>query len=141
MRAKEYLSQTAVLTRRIKQVEDRIEELRTEVSSPKAIRYDKDNIQSSPAGDALAAYMVRIEAETLKLIALKEEYLTLYSEIRDRINAVMPGLYADVLFMRYIEQKPFVRIADELGFGYEWTCRLHGRALQKFTELNPDVCQ
>lgn len=80
MTAKEYLSQAAVLKRRIKQLEDRVEEIRTEVASPKAIRYDKDMIQSSPSGDALANYMIRLEKEEQKLIRCKEQYLDKYEE-------------------------------------------------------------
>ena len=102
MTAKEYLSQAAVLKRRIKQLEDRVEEIRTEVASPKAIRYDKDMIQSSPSGDALANYMIRLEKEEQKLIRCKEQYLDKYEEIRNRIIKVMPGIYSDILFMRYL---------------------------------------
>ena len=93
MTAKEYLSKAAVLRRRIKQVETRIEEIRAEVSSPKAIRYDKDMIQSSPSGDALANYVIRLDTEEQKLIRLKEQYLDMYEEIRQRLIAVNPDIY------------------------------------------------
>ena len=139
MTAKEYLSQAAVLKRRIKQLEDRIEEIRSEVSSPKAIRYDKDMIQSSPSGDALANYMIRLEKEEQKLIRCKEQYLDKYEEIRSRIIKVMPGIYSDILFMRYLEQKSLVIIADELNYSYEWVCRLHGRALLTFSSMYHDT--
>lgn len=135
MTAKEYLSQAAVLKRRIKQVEDRIEEIRTEASSPKAIRYDKDMIQKSASGDALASYMIRLEKEETKLYKLKEQYLETYEEIRVRLISVNPDIYSDVLYMRYLEQKTLVQIAEELNYSYEWTCRLHGRALLAFSRL------
>lgn len=139
MTAKEYLSQAATLKRRIKQIEDRIEELRTEASSPKAIRYDKDMIQSSPSGDALANYVIRLDTEERKLIRLKEQYLDIHEEIRQRIIQILPGIYSDVLYMRYLEQKPLVVIAEELNYSYEWTCRLYGRALQAFSRTFPDL--
>lgn len=139
MTAKEYLSQAAVLKRRIKQLEDRIEEIRTESSSPKAIRYDKDMIQSSPTGDALANYVIRLEKEESKLLKLKEHYLDTYEDIRIRLISVNPDIYSDVLFMRYLEQKPLGQIAEELNYSYEWTCRLHGRALQAFQRSNRDI--
>lgn len=139
MTAKEYLSQAATLKRRIKQIEDRIEELRTEASSPKAIRYDKDMIQSSPSGDALANYVIRLDAEEQKLIRLKEQYLDMYEEIRQRLIAVNPDIYSDVLYMRYLEEKPLAKIAEELSYSYEWTCRLHGRALLAFSRTFPDL--
>lgn len=140
MTAKEYLGQAALLRRRIKQVEDRIEEIRTEASSPKAIRYDKDMIQSSPAGDALAKYIIRLEAEERKLIRLKTQYLDTREEIRKQLAAVTPGIYSDLLYMRYLEEKSLGQISEELNYSYEWTCRLHGRALLAFQEMYPDVC-
>ena len=139
MTAKEYLSQAAVLKRRIKQLEDRIEEIRSEVSSPKAIRYDKDMIQSSPTSDAFANYVIRIEKEESKLIKLKEQYLETYEDIRVRLISVNPDIYSDLLFMRYLEQKTLVQIAEELNYSYEWTCRLHGRALLAFLRNNRDI--
>lgn len=139
MTAKEYLSKAANLKRRIKQTEDRIEEIRTEMAHPKAIRYDKDMIQSSPTGDALANYMIRLDKEEKKLLRLKEEYLDKYEEIRQRIIQVMPGIYSDVLYMRYLERKTLVTIAEELNYSYEWTCRIHGRALQDFSRRFPDL--
>lgn len=139
MTAKEYLSQAAVLKRRIKQIEDRIEELRSEVENPKAIRYDKDMIMSSPTGDALVNYMVQLEKEEHKLIRLKDQYLDLHIEIHERIGRVRPDIYADILYMRYLENKTLVQIAEELNYSYEWTCRLHGRALQAFSRMFPDI--
>lgn len=140
MTAKEYLSQAATLKRRIKQIEDRIEELRTEASSPKAIRYDKDMIQSSPSGDALANYMIRLDHEERKLIRLKEQYLDIHEEIRNRILLVRPDLYADVLYMRYLEGKSLVDISEELLYSYIYVCKLHGRALLEFARKNPEIC-
>ena len=140
MTAKEYLSQAATLKRRIKQIEDRIEELRTEASSPKAIRYDKDMIQSSPSGDALANYMITLDHEERKLIRLKEQYLDIHEEIRNRILLVRPDLYADVLYMRYLEGKSLVDISEELSYSYIYACKLHGRALLEFARKNPDIC-
>ena len=135
MTAKEYLSQAAALKRRIKQVEDRIEEIRTELSSPKAIRYDKDMVQSSPTSDAFANYVIKLEKEESKLLKLKEQYIETFEEIRVRLISVNPDIYSDLLYMRYLEQKTLVQIADELNYSYEWTCRLHGRALLAFSRI------
>ena len=139
MTAKEYLSQATVLKRRIKHVEDRIKEIQEEASSPKAIRYDKDMVQASANGDALTNYMIRLEREELKLVHYKEQYLDKYWEIRERIIKVTPGVYSDILYLRYLENKTLVQIADELNYSYEWVCRLHGRALLTFARTHDDI--
>lgn len=139
MTAKEYLSQATVLKRRIKHCEDRIKEIQAEASSPKAIRYDKDMVQASATGDALVNYMIRLEREESKLLRYKEEYLDKYWQIRERIIQVTPGIYSDVLYLRYLEQKTLVQIAEELNYSYEWVCRLHGRALLAFARTHDDI--
>lgn len=139
MTAKEYLSQATVLKRRIKHVEDRIKEIQEEASSPKAIRYDKDMVQASANGDALTNYMIRLEREELKLVHYKEQYLDKYWEIRERIIKVTPGVYSDILYLRYLENKTLVQIAEDLNYSYEWVCRLHGRALLAFARMHDDI--
>ena len=139
MTAQEYLNQAAELKRRIRQEEDRIKFIRSEMESPRPIRYDKDMIQKSTSGDAMERYMIKLEKEEKRLLKLKEKHIDTFHRIRQRILRVRPGLYADILYMRYLEEKSFNTIADELCYSYEWTCRLHGRALQDFARRNPDI--
>jgi DNA-directed RNA polymerase specialized sigma subunit len=84
--------------------------------------------------------MIRLDHEERKLIRLKEQYLDIHEEIRNRILLVRPDLYADVLYMRYLEGKSLVDIAEELLYSYIYVCKLHGRALLEFARKNPDIC-
>lgn len=109
------------------------------MSSPKAIRYDKDMVQSSPSDDALANYLAKLTKEEKWLEKLKEEYVDKRIEINRMILDVTPGLYSDILYMRYCEEKSIVQISDELHYTYEWTCKLHGKALLEFSRVHPDI--
>lgn len=139
MTAKEYLNQAAELKRRIRQEEDRIKFIRSEMESPRPIRYDKDMIQKSASGDAMERYMIKLEKEEKRLLKLKEKHIDTFHRIRQRIMHVQPSLYADVLYMRYLEGKTIGVIANEMHYSYEWTCKIHGRALQDFSRRNPDI--
>lgn len=139
MTAKEYLNQAAELKRRIRQEEDRIKFIRSEMESPRPIRYDKDMIQKSASGDAMERYMIKLEKEEKRLLKLKEKHIDTFHRIRQRIMRVQPSLYADVLYMRYLEGKTIGAIANELHYSYEWTCKINGRALQDFSRRNPDI--
>lgn len=139
MTAKEYINQAAELKRRIRQEEDRIKFIRSEMESPRPIRYDKDMIQKSASGDAMERYMIKLEKEEKRLLKLKEKHIDTFHRIRQRIMRVQPSLYADVLYMRYLEGKTIGAIANELHYSYEWTCKIHGRALQDFSRRNPDI--
>ena len=135
--AKEYLSQAAAIRRRIRQIESRIVEIREEMEHPKAIRYDKDMIQSSPNGDEMTNFMIRLDKEQQRLLSAKNSYLDVRIEIESKIKTIMPEIYADILYMRYMEERNLADIAEELSYSYEWVCRLHGRALQAFSRAFP----
>ena len=145
MTAKEYLSQLATIKRRIGFIEERIQELDEEAMSPKAIRYDKINVQRSPSGDAFADYEARKGKEIERLKRVKIEHLDKYTEIRKRIAKVTPPIFADVLYMRYVGNKkhPYGMklqdIADKLDCAYETACRWHGKALEIFKKCNQDL--
>ena len=79
--------------------------------------------------------LIKLEKEESKLLKLKEQYIETFEEIRVRLISVNPDIYSDLLYMRYLEQKTLVQIADELNYSYEWTCRLHGRALLAFSRI------
>ena len=136
MTAKEYLSQLATLKRRIGFVEDRIRELESDAMSPKAIRYDKINVQQTASGDAFANYAAKAEEERSRLYKLKGEYIEKRNEIRKKISKVTPFLYADVLYMRYVDGMKLREIADDLNCVYETACRWHGKALKIFEKCN-----
>lgn len=69
----------------------------------------------------------------------------LWDEIQDYISASIDKRYEiekiistldepdlqRLLRYRYINNEKFEAIAQKMGYGYEWTCRLHGQALNK----------
>lgn len=132
MTAKQYLSQVRRLRHLVKREQDQIAEIRAMAESVGAIRYDKDIVQSSPTNDALPNYMIRLtEAETRAQQKI-EEYFDLMTTVRKQLDQITPGLYSDILYMRYIEGKNLYRIAEELNYSHEWIRHAHGRALQAF---------
>lgn len=132
MTAKQYLSQIRRLRHLIKREQDQIADIRSMAESVGAIRYDKDPIQSSPANDAMPNYIIQLtEAETRAKQRI-EEYLELVMTIRTQLDQITPGLYSDILYMRYIEGKNLYRIAEELNYDYNYIRKIHGRALQAF---------
>ena len=139
MTAKEYLSQAAVLKRRIEEVEYRIEQIETEMSSPKGVRYDKPMIQSSPTSDSLAYYVARLQNEKEKKQKLKDDYLDMYHKLECQINCIMPELYCSILTRVYLQHKTLVVVSKELNYSYVQMCRLHGFALLTFARTYPDI--
>lgn len=132
MTAKEYLNQLRRLKQKQRRVDEEIQTLDAALSSAGAIRYDKLNVQVSPE-NRMEAGIVRLSELRQKLVDLKIEYYDLYVVISHQVNELDAiGLYKDILVMRYFEQKPFWKIADELHYDQKYITNCHGKALQIF---------
>lgn len=132
MTAKQYLSQALRLRRLIRQTEEQIANIKLMATSTGAIRYDKDNVQSSPTNDAMTDYVVRLEAAEERARKLVMDYLETYMMIDNQIRQIMPGIYADVLYLRYIKGMTLEQIGEDLNYSEGYIRNVHGRALQAF---------
>ena len=133
----QFLKRAFYIRLQIKDVDERIEQIRHRMSSVGAIRYDKINVQSSPDDPMLSNIAKLMEAEQ-KLIELEAQLETVSAEIRAKINEMDNELYKTILIKRYIYNKPIKRIAYDINYSLDWTWDLHRRALKAFNEvLNP----
>lgn len=132
MKPKEYLLQAQKARNRYYRALEDIERIRTLAEGVKAIRYDKDNVQSSPDPDRFAEYMARLDAAKARLMKAADEYLTWYTTIREQIDSIEPEIYSYILNLRYIQMMPLWKIADETGYTIRHVTRLHGYALAAF---------
>ena len=141
MKPKEYLTMAHRAYESYKRSLHDVETVRELMQSTGAIRYDKDQIQRSPSNDQLVDYMIRLERAEERARAAAERYYDVYVTIRAQIEEIMPGLYSDVLYLRYIKWMPLTEICEELGYSYEWIRRIHGRALLAFGRRFPDIAK
>ena len=139
MKAKEYLSQALRYKRRYENALEELEYIRSMATGLTAIRYDKDQVQTSPENDQLANYMIRLEKAEKRALKASEEYFKAHEVIRLQIEIISPQLYADVLHLRYIQGRRLYEIADELKYSYEWMRIIHGRALREFGKIFPEA--
>ena len=139
MKPKEYLSQARRYHERYRRAMDEVEEIREMMQSAGAIRYDKDQVQTSPSNDAMVNYMIRLQKAEANAWSASEIYFDVYTRIRNQIEQITPGLYSDVLYLRYIKDMKLIDICDELGYDYGWVRQLHGRALQAFGKKFPEI--
>lgn len=141
MKPKEYLSRALHYKRRYQNALEDLEYIRSMATGLTAIRYDKDQVQTSPDSDQLANYMIRLERAERRALKASEEYFTAYEQIWDQVAQIGPQLYSDVLYLRYIKGKKLYEIADEMAYSYEFMRKIHGRALREFGLRFPEVLQ
>lgn len=139
MRPKEYLSQALKFKQRYERTLEELEYIRAMASGVTAIRYDKDQIQKSPANDQLANYMIRLEAAEKRALKASEDFFSMSIQIRNEINAITPQNYSDILYMRYIQGMKLWDIAEELNFSYGYVKHMHGLALVEFGKRFPEA--
>lgn len=139
MKAKEYLQQLRKLDTVIQQKKTELANLRetlTSVSSPKISeeKVSGDNLGGAGFEDTIAnidELEQEITWELGKFVALKHRII-------NEIHTLDNGVYIQLLYKRYIEFKSLEEISNEMYYGYRHIKRLHGFALQKFSEkINP----
>lgn len=137
MKTKDYLLQVTKSKRMIKFYEDRLTELRNQAAGIRAITYDGDKVQTTPA-DTMPDIVARILDAERKYNAA----IAAHHEIVQRISAQVEGLdnpvYAQMLTLRYLSvdqrgrPKSFHEIATAMNRSLDRIIHIHGEALEDF---------
>lgn len=130
-RAQTILRQYGAKTRRMKQIQNRIDHLRDNASRATST-FTAGNI-SGTSGRS------RVESAMVKAIDLENQLLEILEDVsaqRYRIQAAVNNLEDDteksILEMRYIDQKPWPQITEALHISEATSYRIHEQALISF---------
>lgn len=142
MTAKEKLMQVQKYEERIEELEMVIEQLKESIKSISGIRYDKEQVQTSPEGDAILSALIRIEEREKKLESLKNEALNYTVDVISNLARMddPTGVLKKLLLKKYIQWKEFPRLKDvgaDMGYSYDYIIELHGKALSAYSHVNP----
>ena len=137
-KAKEYLCQIPKADRLINQLINTVANLRSSLTSVNT-ELKPDKVQTSGPKDTMAetiAKIIDLEKEINQridtLVDLKKEAFRLISLLPDHDQQ-------NVLIARYIDNKKWLDIAGDLNFSISQVYKIHGHALLKFTEQNPNL--
>lgn len=133
MTAKEYLQQIRkadiMINNKLREVKS-ISDLLANISVKPSDGTGGAGGASDRIGERIAKKMdieAEINAEIDKLVDLKRETLKMIEQLEVQ--------KMDVLYKRYFEFKTWETISIEMGYTYQWVCKLHGRALQDFQKV------
>ena len=132
MNVKRYLNRIRLLDTKINQRIEQAEDLKRRAFSLGSPEIKADPVQSSPNQDQLAEAVSRYVDMENKINDMIDRFVAMKDKIIGEIQQVEDPRYCELLYKRYVEYKSISEIADEMHYGYEHTCRLHGRALQAF---------
>ena len=133
MTAKEYLRQYRQIEREILRLIDerqRWVDLATRITPT----YSDVPVSGQSGDGKIPAAVERIAEQEEKIDARFRELMTLFDEIEGKIAGIEDSRQREILRRRYLGGQKWEEIAREMHYGYQWVCKLHGRALLKIKE-------
>ena len=136
MTAKEYLSGIRKKRLHCRTLAAKLEEIEEMAKGVKAVTYDKDKIQVTPA-NMMEQYMMEYMEVSEKLAKALSEYGRQIAVAEQQIEAMPNFLHAEILRLRYIaddngRRMTLERIACEMHKSFDRVRHLHGQALREF---------
>lgn len=126
---KRYLNGYRDCTRRERQLQEQIDELRSQQMFPSV---NHDGMPQGNAHSDLSGYVARLDALISQLEHEQAMAVRQYKEIHDRIHQMQDGAEKEVLIRRYLMGRTWEQIAVEMDYTYRHVTRLHGAALRSF---------
>lgn len=134
MTAKEYLRQIAVLDAKIKRRQTEIEELKT-AATHITTTLDENKVWTvGGSNDKIADIVTRWVVMEQNVAEMVDQLMTLRHKIIGEIHQLTDDRYIRILEMRYVDRETFEQIAVNMQYDIRWVYRLHGFALQEFTQ-------
>ena len=139
MTVKEYLMQLQTLEKGIVDQKEYIETLRESLTSIGGMEMNPDKVQSSGADkDKFAKVIAKIIDAEQKLKETEQEFCLLKVQIAEQIHGMDDLILKKLLKLRYIDWKnhgTIKKVADALGYSYDYTKELHRNALEAFDRM------
>lgn len=126
---KRYLNGYRDCVRRERQLQEQIDELRSQQMFPSV---NHDGMPQGNAHSDLSGYVARLDALISQLEHEQAMAVRQYKEIYDRIHKMQDGAEKEVLIRRYLMGRTWEQIAVEMNYTYRHVTRLHGAALRSF---------
>ena len=129
MNAKEYLSQAMYIDQRINSKLEQVTRLRENVTNCTAMLSDMPR-PDSPNKQRMEETICKIADLEREINADIDRLVDLKAEARKAINAVSDPVQQLILELRYLCYKPWLEIAETIGYSEATVYRLHGEALK-----------
>ncbi len=127
---KQYLQRYIIAKRNIALLTAQIDELQQIQTNPTVL------LDGMPKGNQisdLSNYMAKMDMLLRELEAEREIQMIVYAEIWQNIKQMTNVVEKEILTRRYLLGQSWEKIANEMGYSYRHTTKLHGQALKNFT--------
>ncbi|MCX7903024.1 MAG: DUF1492 domain-containing protein [Caloramator sp.] len=135
MNAKEFLRQAIWLDKLINSKLEQLEKLEA-LAQKTTVELSKEKVSG---GNGSTSSMENV---VVKIVELKKEInndidrlIDIKREISQIISNIDDPSHQLILEMRYVNNRDWEEIAEEIGYDIRWTLKLHGRALKEVDEI------
>lgn len=129
----EFLTMPKKTKLQIRSKQMQLEDLRLQML-PGAIRYDKDNVQSSP-GDPMLKFIVRVDELERDIEGLKQRYVDEQKLISEAIEMLEDEREQVVLIGRYVSGDSYDEIAAELFLSVDRVFQIYRSAVNNMVGI------
>lgn len=130
---KEYLRSYRKTRAEEKAIRESIEELRLNKMSPSL--GTQDGMPKGSGSSDLSGYAARLDELERKYMEKLDKAARLICDISRDIDAMENPIERTLLRLRYICGDTWEQIAVELGYSWQWTHKIHAKALKHFEIL------
>ena len=127
---KEFLMSYQKEKRRVRRLEEQLEELRQNKMSPSVTN---DGMPHGTDKKDLSDYVVKVDEIEQELVAARYSRICAFQEVQRRIEAMEDEREKDLLTYRYIRGMKWEKICNEMKHSWQHIHRIHAKALKNFT--------
>lgn len=126
---KEFLMSYQKEKRRVRRLEEQLEELRRNKMSPSVTN---DGMPHGTDKKDLSDYAVKVDEIEQKLVVARYSRICAFQEVQKRIEAMEDEVEKDLLTYRYLRNLNWVNIAVKMDYSWQHLHKIHARALRNF---------
>lgn len=126
---KEFLMSYQKEKRRVRRLEEQLEELRQNKMSPSVTN---DGMPHGTDKKDLSDYAVKVDEIEQELVAARHSRICAFQEVQRRIEAMEDEIEKDLLTYRYLRNLSWVKIAVKMDYSWQHLHKIHARALSNF---------
>lgn len=126
---KEFLMSYQKEKRRVRRLEEQLEELRRNKMSPSVTN---DGMPHGSDKKDLSDYAVKVDEIEQELVAARYSRICAFQEVQKRIEAMEDEVEKDLLTYRYLRNLNWVNIAVKMDYSWQHLHKIHARALRNF---------
>lgn len=124
---KEFLMSYQKEKRRVRRLEEQLEELRQNKMSPSVTN---DGMPHGTDKKDLSDYAVKVDEIEQELVAARYSRICAFQDVQKRIETMEDEREKDLLTYRYLRGLKWEEVAVRMGYSWQHTHKVHSRALE-----------